>query len=57
VTYAEFLARKSARLEIPGRVVHAADIHPLLHPWQNELVRWAVLESQMSVPSLFEDVS
>ena len=42
MNYQEFLARKSARVEKPGREVAAADIHPMLHDWQNELVRWAV---------------
>lgn len=40
--YAEFLARKQARVEKPGRVVTADDVHPMLHDWQNELVQWAV---------------
>jgi hypothetical protein len=40
--YAQFLARKSGRVEKPGRDVHPADVHPMLHDWQNELVRWAV---------------
>lgn len=42
MSYAEFLARKQARVEKPGREVAGADIHPMLHDWQNELVRWAV---------------
>ena len=42
MSYAEFLARKQARVEKPGREVVAADIHPMLHNWQNELVQWAV---------------
>jgi hypothetical protein len=42
VSYAEFLARKQARVEKPGREAAASDIHPMLHDWQNELVRWAV---------------
>ena len=41
-TYAQFLARKHARAESEGIEVSAADIHPMLHPWQNELVQWAV---------------
>ena len=41
MSYAEFLARKQARVEKPGREVVAADIHPMLHNWQNELVQWA----------------
>jgi len=42
VSYSEFLARKQARVEKPGREVAASDIHPMLHDWQNELVQWAV---------------
>ena len=42
MSYEEFLARKTARVEKPGRHVTATDIHPMLHDWQNELVRWAV---------------
>lgn len=41
-SYAEFLARKNALAEKPGREVQPGDIHPMLHDWQNELVRWAV---------------
>jgi hypothetical protein len=40
--YAEFLSRKQAKVEKPGREISAADVHPMLHDWQNELVRWAV---------------
>jgi superfamily II DNA or RNA helicase len=42
MNYAEFLARKQSRIEKPGRTVTADNIHPMLHPWQNELVQWAV---------------
>ena len=38
----EVLLRKQARVEKPGREVVASDVHPMLHDWQNELVRWAV---------------
>lgn len=34
--YAEFLARKTVRVEKPGHTVTADDVHPMLHPWQNE---------------------
>ena len=40
--YAEFLSRKQAKVEKPGREITSADVHPMLHDWQNELVRWAV---------------
>lgn len=52
VSYDEFLARKATRVEAPGREVAATEIHPLLHPWQNELVRWAVRTSRAA---LWED--
>ena len=42
MSYEQFLARKQARVEKPGRIVNATDVHPMLHDWQNELVRWAV---------------
>lgn len=42
ITYAEFLARKAQLAETAGIAVSASDIHPMLHPWQNELVQWAV---------------
>ena len=42
MSYTEFLARKTGRVEKPGRAVQSDEIHPMLHDWQNELVRWAV---------------
>ena len=47
--YAKFLGRKQARVEKPGRIVTAADIHPMLHDWQNELVQWAVGTSRAAL--------
>lgn len=49
MTYADFLARKQSRIETPGRTVEPAEIHPMLHPWQNELVRWAVHTSRAAL--------
>ena len=40
--YREFLASKAATWRELGREVATADIHPFLHPWQAELVQWAV---------------
>jgi hypothetical protein len=40
--YQAFLAAKEKAVAKPGREVAAADIHPMLHDWQNELVQWAV---------------
>lgn len=41
-TYADFLMRKQSKVEKPGKHITAAQIHPMLHDWQNELVQWAV---------------
>lgn len=38
-TYQEFLAKKRALAPEAG--VEIADVHPMLHDWQAELVRWA----------------
>lgn len=40
--YSEFLARKTPTATAIGRAVEATEIHPFLHPWQAELVVWAV---------------
>lgn len=40
--YTQFLARKESKIQILGCEVDASDVHPMLHDWQNELVRWAV---------------
>lgn len=47
--YAEFLSRKQTRTERLGREVAAADVHPLLHSWQNDLVRWAAEASRAAI--------
>jgi superfamily II DNA or RNA helicase len=49
VDYADFLARKHGRMEKPGRAVAETDVHPLLHSWQNELVRWAVRTGRAAI--------
>lgn len=47
--YATFLARKTGRVEKPGREVTGDDIHPMLHGWQNQLVQWAVRTSRAAL--------
>ena len=47
--YTEFLARKQARVETSGRNVAPTDVHPMLHDWQNELVRWAVRPGRAAI--------
>lgn len=49
MTYSEFLARKQARIDKPGPNVHPSDVHPLLHPWQRDLVAWAVRTSRAAL--------
>lgn len=39
MSYSDFLARKVARVNEVGPEVH--DVHPMLHGWQAEIVRWA----------------
>lgn len=39
MTYAEFLAAKASR--VPETGVDIADVHPMLHDWQAQIVRWA----------------
>lgn len=41
-TYADFLARKAERLPHIGPQVSPDDVHTFLHPWQRDLVAWAV---------------
>lgn len=41
-TYADFLTTKAARVPIVGPEISADEVHPFLHPWQRELVAWAV---------------
>lgn len=49
MSYAEFLSRKTARVEHPGREVALSDVHPMLHHWQAELVQWAVRTSRAAL--------
>jgi hypothetical protein len=41
-TYAQFLATKRPLTTFTGPTITAADVHPTLHDWQAEIVRWAV---------------
>ncbi|QBP30731.1 DNA helicase [Mycobacterium phage SwagPigglett] len=49
MSYTEFLSRKKAQADIPGREIPASDVHPMLHDWQNDLVRWAVRTSRAAL--------
>jgi superfamily II DNA or RNA helicase len=41
-TYADFLDRKQRTVQPAGRVIDEADVHPMLHSWQKQIVAWAV---------------
>lgn len=47
--YASFLAAKQRQAPEVGRVVSAGDIHSLLHPWQAEIVTWAVRTGRAAI--------
>lgn len=47
--YADFLARKLAVVNTAGPTITDADIHPMLHPFQREIVRWAVEKRRAAV--------
>lgn len=49
MSYAEFLARKVALVDTPGREVSVMDVHPMLHSWQREIVAWAVKTSRAAL--------
>ncbi len=42
MSYAEFLASKAVLAPAVGRQIEPGDVHPSLHPWQADIVRWAV---------------
>lgn len=40
--YQQFLARKELRAETQGPTIAKDEINPILHDWQNHIVRWAI---------------
>jgi hypothetical protein len=40
--YAQFLATKHRKVGEHGHDINPGDINPMLHPWQAEIVKWAV---------------
>lgn len=50
--YAEFLAGKARRVGEHGRPCDPGRVHPMLHPWQAEIVAWAVRKGRAA---LWED--
>jgi hypothetical protein len=49
VTYDEFLARKRRNVQPVGPAIDAGDIHPTLHEWQTEIVRWAARQGRAAI--------
>jgi DNA modification methylase len=48
-TYQEFLASKGSRIAYTGREVNDSDIHPLLFPFQRDLVRWSIRKGRAAL--------
>jgi len=42
IDYAEFIARKSEAVAATGTEVDPSNLNPMLHPWQAEIVAWAL---------------
>ena len=49
MNYDEFLASKQRTAPEVGRDVTTADVHPMLHPWQAEIVAWAVRTGRAAI--------
>lgn len=47
--YSEFLASKLREAPEIGLAVTESDVHPLLHPWQAEIVTWAVKTGRAAI--------
>lgn len=48
-SYQEFLARRRREVAPVGHIVNKADVHSMLHPWQNDIVRWAVERGRCAI--------
>jgi DNA modification methylase len=49
LAYADFLQSKVSRQRPVGKTIADADVHPLLFPFQRDLVRWAVRKGRCAV--------
>lgn len=49
MSYQDFLAAKAARVNETGPRIDTADIHPMLHPWQAEIVQWAAKTGRAAI--------
>lgn len=48
-SYVDFLARKQAAAPEYGRPIKPACVHPMLHPWQRQIVTWAVRTGRAAI--------
>jgi hypothetical protein len=48
-SYADFLASKTLRVAAAGPVVADSGVHPFLHRWQRDIVRWAVRTGRAAI--------
>lgn len=48
-SYADFLAAKQRRAERAGKDCTPDAVHPFLHPWQREIVAWAVRTGRAAI--------
>lgn len=48
-SYQDFLASKKKAVVAVGPAIDAGDVHPTLHDWQAEIVRWSVRQGRAAV--------
>ena len=49
ITYAAFLENKRRQVQPAGRAVDPGEVNPMLHPWQQRVVQWAVRTGRNAV--------
>jgi len=49
MTYADFLQAKRAATPPAGVEITDTDVHPMLHPWQRRIVRWATKQGRCAI--------
>ena len=49
MSYAGFLATKTARIPAMGLTINPYDLHPMLHDWQAEIVEWACITGRAAI--------
>lgn len=47
--YADFLTAKQTAKPPDGKAIPSADVHPMLHPWQADIVTWAARTARAAV--------